>query len=193
MLGATACCWNYMRLHWNQSFNNDILYSMHHSGVTDSILVKVLLQLCQIPFTCVIFACCFCISFISSSCLDVILTFFVDGVIGKMDISFFCRFLTIRVFLCSKSCKSFLEEINLQRVKTCDKSINSKIILEAIYQVWIRDVLRDNIAWLPLDFLFAPNHFDASATRRSTRLHDVHMLVVLRFSVHCELTEVIRE
>ena len=57
--------------------------------------------------------------------------------------------------------------------------------------MWIGDVLRDNVAWFPLYFSFAPNYFDASTARGRTRLHDVHVLVILCLSVHRELTEII--
>ena len=110
-----------------------------------------------------------------------------------MNVSFFCRFLAIGVFLCGESCQSFLEQIYFQWIKASNKCIDPEIILEAIDQMWIRDVLRDNVARLPLDFCFAPNNFDASTARGRTRLHDVHVLVILCFSVHRELTEIIWE
>lgn len=57
----------------------------------------------------------------------------------------------------------------------------------------ITHILRYNIAWFPLHFLFLPNNFDASATRGSTWLHDVHVPIVISFPIHAKLAIVVRE
>ena len=164
---------------------------MHHCCVANATLVEVLLELSQIPFACVFIAC--SLTFSLATCLDVVLAFLVYRVICEVNVSFFCRFLTVCVFLSCESCQSFLEKVDLQRVKTCDESVDPEVIFEAIYEVRIGNVLRDNIAWLPLDLLLAPYNLDASAARGGTWLHDIHVLVVFCFSVHRELTEIVRE
>ena len=57
----------------------------------------------------------------------------------------------------------------------------------------IRDVLRDYEAWLPFYFLLATNNLDSTPARRCARLHNIHVLVVVCFSVHGELSEVVGE
>ena len=60
-------------------------------------------------------------------------------------------------------------------------------------QVRVRYILRNNIAWLSLDFLLAAYNLDSTTTGRSTWLHDVHVLVVVILSVHDELSVIVRE
>ena len=57
----------------------------------------------------------------------------------------------------------------------------------------IADVLGHNVAWLALDLLLLSDDLDATTTGRSTRLHDVHVLVIVSLSVHAELAIVIWE
>ena len=102
-------------------------------------------------------------------------------------------FLTVSVFLGGEPGQSLLEEVNFQGVKARHKRIDSQIVLEAVDKVRIRDVLRDYEAWLPFYFLLASNNLDSTAARRCARLHDVHVLVVVRLSVHRELPEVVWE
>ena len=71
--------------------------------------------------------------------------------------------LTICVLLCSEASQSLLKEVYLERIKSCDERIDTQIILEAIDQVWVADVLRNNVAWLALDFLLLPNDFNPTA------------------------------
>ena len=73
-------------------------------------------------------------------------------------------FLAISVLLCCKASQSFLKEVHLERIKASHERIYTQIILEAIDQVWVADVLRNNVAWLALDFLLLADYFDASAT-----------------------------
>ena len=57
----------------------------------------------------------------------------------------------------------------------------------------IADILRHNIAWLSLHFLLLADYFDASTARGRTWLHDVHVPVVISFSIHAKLAIVVRE
>ena len=57
----------------------------------------------------------------------------------------------------------------------------------------IADVLGHNVAWLAFDLLLLSDDLDAATTGRSTRLHDVHVLVIVSLSIHAELAIVIRE
>ena len=84
-----------------------------------------------------------------------------------MHILFVCGFLGVGVFLGGKSYKALLHQVYLERVKARDQGIDPQIVLIAVDQMWIGDILRDHIAWLPLDFLLAADDFDtAAATRR---------------------------
>ena len=84
---------------------------MHYRSIADAILFKVNFQLREIPFASVVFSGRLSFALVCTSCLDIVLTFFVDRIIGKVNVSFFCRFLAIGVFLCGESCQSFLEQI----------------------------------------------------------------------------------
>ena len=57
----------------------------------------------------------------------------------------------------------------------------------------IADVLRDNIARFSLNLLLLPDDFDSTATAGRTRLHYVHVSVVVRLAIHAELAVVIGE
>lgn len=110
-----------------------------------------------------------------------------------MHVSQIGRFLTIRIFLRGKSDKAFFEKVNLQWVESWHQRVDPQIILKSFDQVGIAHVLRDNIAWLSLHFLLLANDFNATTARRSAWLHDVHMSIVFWFSIHRELSVVIRE
>ena len=71
-------------------------------------------------------------------------------------------FLTVSVFLGGEPGQSLLEEINFQGVKARHKRIDSQIVLEAVDQVRVRDVLGDNEARFPLHFLLAADNFDST-------------------------------
>ena len=57
----------------------------------------------------------------------------------------------------------------------------------------IRNILRNYIARFAFDFSLAPYDFDAATARRRTRFHDIHVFVVVSFSVHAEFAVVIWE
>ena len=57
----------------------------------------------------------------------------------------------------------------------------------------VGNVLRDDIAWLSLHLLLAADYLDSTAAGRGTWLHNVHVLVVVRFAVHGEFPEVVGE
>ena len=52
----------------------------------------------------------------------------------------------------------------------------------------VANVLRHDVTGLALYLLFLTYDFDASATRWSWRLHDVHVPIVLSLTIHAELT-----
>jgi hypothetical protein len=59
--------------------------------------------------------------------------------------------------------------------------------------MWVRNILRDYIARLPLDFLFLPNNFNSSTATKSVGLHNIHVFIAVCFTFLSELAEVIRE
>ena len=60
--------------------------------------------------------------------------------------------------------------------------------------MWPLDILLDQVAGPTFgDFLHASDDLDAATAGRSTRLHDVHVLVIVSLSVHAELAIVIWE
>ena len=81
-----------------------------------------------------------------------------------MDITLIGCFLTVSVLLSGEPGQSLLEEVDFQRVEAGHKRIDSQIVLEAVNQMRIGDVLRDNVAWLPFYFLLAADNFDSTAT-----------------------------
>ena len=60
-------------------------------------------------------------------------------------------------------------------------------------QMWIRYILRDNVSRLSLHFLLLSHDLNTSSTTRGTWLHDIHVFVIITFSVHDEFSIVIRE
>ena len=59
--------------------------------------------------------------------------------------------------------------------------------------MWIWDILWDNEAWFSFHFLLAANDFDSTPTWLCTWLHNIHVLVVIGFSIHRKLSEIIGE
>ena len=57
----------------------------------------------------------------------------------------------------------------------------------------IAHILRHYVAWLAFDLLLLANNFDTASTRRCTRLHNVHVSIIFSFSIHAELSIVVRE
>jgi len=53
--------------------------------------------------------------------------------------------------------------------------------------------LRHYVAWLSLDLLLLAYYFDTASTGRCTWLHNVHVSVIFSFSIHAELSIVVRE
>jgi len=110
-----------------------------------------------------------------------------------MDVSLVASLLAVCVSLCCKSCETFLKQIDFERVKSRHESIDAQIVLETVNQMRVRHILRNDIAWFPFDFGLATNNLDTASTRGSTRLHDIHMLVIVSFTIHAKFAVVVWE
>ena len=95
-----------------------------------------------------------------------------------MHIGLINAFLRSRILLGCESSKSFLEHVDLERVKRCDQHVNAQVELEPIYKQRICNILGNDVACLSFDFLSTANNFDATATGRRIRLHYIHVLEV---------------
>ena len=194
MLGAPAHGGHNMRLYRDESLDDDILDPTQHRVVIDANLLKVVLELGQVPLTGVVFTTVvLSLASVGSRVLDILIILLVDGVVSQMDELLLGGFLGIGVFLGRESDQALLHQVDFERVKARYKSIDPQIVLEAMDQVGIADVLGDHIAWLPLDFLLLADDLDATSATGGAWLHDVHVLVVVIFSVHDELPVVVWE
>ena len=140
---------------------------MHHGFEINATLVKEVFQLGQVPFRGVLRIVVILImsrlSTVSSSVLDVVFVLFVHGVICQMDKALIRIFLTVGVLLSGETHQPLLKQIHLEGIKSGHKSVNSKIIFETFDQVWVADVLRDDVARLPFHLLLLTYDFDASS------------------------------
>lgn len=82
--------------------------------------------------------------------LDEVLGVFVDAEVGQMNelILFPLSF----VLPSSEPSQPILINVNFKWIKTCDKHINSKIILEIVYQMGVIDILRNQSVFAIVDF-----------------------------------------
>ena len=155
-----------MRLDGLQGFDDYILDAMHDCLEVDAALFKVVLQLGQVPLRGVlsILVRLGLLAAVTPRILDVVLVLLVDRVVGQVNESLIDVLLAIGVLLCCEASQSLLKEVHLERIKTGDECIYAQIIFEAIDQVRIANILRHNISWLALHFLFLADYFDATAT-----------------------------
>ena len=155
-----------MRLDGLQGFDDYILDAMHDCLEVDAALFKVVLQLGQVPLRGVlsILVRLGLLAAVTPRILDVVLVLLVDRVVGQVNESLIDVLLAIGVLLCCEASQSLLKEVHLERIKTGDECIYAQIILEAIDQVRVANILRHNISWLALHFLFLADYFDATAT-----------------------------
>ena len=139
---------------------------MHDCLEVDAALFKVVLQLGQVPLRGVlsILVRLGLLAAVTPRILDVVLVLLVDRVVGQVNESLIDVLLAIGVLLCCEASQSLLKEVHLERIKTGDECIYAQIILEAIDQVRVANILRHNISWLALHFLFLADYFDATAT-----------------------------
>ena len=139
---------------------------MHDCLEVDATLFKEVLQLGQVPLRGVlsIFFRLGLLAAVRPRILDVVLVLLVDRVVGQVNESLIDVLLAIGVLLCSEPSQSLLKEVHLERIESSDERIYAQIILEAIDQVRVANILRHNVAWLALHFLFLADYFDAAAT-----------------------------
>ena len=139
---------------------------MHDSLEIDARLFKEVLQLGKVPLRGV-FSILIMLCLLASVCpgvLYVVLVLLVDRVVGQVNEPLVDVLLTVCVLLCCEASQSLLKEVHLERIKAGDERIYAQIILEAIDQVRVANILRHNVAWLALHFLFLADYFDAAAT-----------------------------
>ena len=160
---------------------------MHDSLEVDATLFKEVLQLGQVPLRGVlriVFLILSRLTTVSTSVLDVVFILFVHGVVGQMDEALIRIFLTVGVLLGGETYQPLLKQIHLEGIKSGHKSVNSKIIFETFDQVWVADVLRDDVARLPLHLLLLTYDFDSTSAGGGAGFHDVHVSEILCLPIH---------
>ena len=102
-----------MGLYRYQSFNDNVFDPMHHARIANTTLLEMILKLCQVPFArvLIVLTATF-ISILLSTSLNVIFILLIDRVISQMDVSLFCGFLTVSIFLSCESGQSLFEEVD---------------------------------------------------------------------------------
>ena len=132
-----------MRLDGLQCFDDNILDAMHDCLEVDAALVKEVLQLCHVPFRGVlsILVRLGLLAAVRPGILDVVLVLLVDRVVGQVNEPLIDILLAIGVLLCCEASQSLLKEVHLERIKTGDERIYAQIILEAIDQVRVANIL----------------------------------------------------
>lgn len=88
-----------------------------------------------------------------------------------------------RVLLCCEACEAFLEEVDLKRVVAGHKDVDPQIVLQAIYQMGIRNVLRDEVAALLGYLVVGTEDRDTLAAGGSVRFHDEERVLLVSFSI----------
>ena len=71
----------------------------------------------------------------------------------------------IRVLLCGKPDQAFFQHKDLKRLEASDYNINSEIVLEPIYKMWVSDVLTDYISRLLVNLCILTDDLNSLATR----------------------------
>jgi hypothetical protein len=95
----------------------------------------------------------------------------VHAEISQMNESFADILDFSSVLVSSESSQSFLEHVNTQGIVTSNYDINSQVIFEIVYQVWICDILRYQRVFFIFYFCIFCNHFYASPASLISRLH----------------------
>ena len=116
---------------------------MHDCLEVDATLFKEVLQLGQVPLRGVlsIFFRLGLLAAVRPRILDVVLVLLVDRVVGQVNESLIDVLLAIGVLLCSEPSQSLLKEVHLERIESSDERIYAQIILEAVDQVRVANIL----------------------------------------------------
>ena len=110
-----------------------------------------------------------------------------------MDEALFQRCLRCRVGHCGKADQAIFKQVDFDRVKTCDKHVESQIVLVSLDQMWLADVFGDDASSSFIDGLFLSDDSDAFAAAGSIRFHNVHVFEVACLSVDCPALVVLWE
>ena len=117
----------------NTSLNDAILDSIHDLLIVDVVFLKPVPELPKIPFTRIFSI----IVFSSCPRFDVVIRLLVDTIVGQMHKSLLQRVWVIAVFLGGETYQSFLEQEDLQWFEAGHHYVDSEIVLESLYQMWI--------------------------------------------------------
>lgn len=167
------------------SFNDDVLYAALDDRPVNSVLLKPSLQHTEVPLAGV--------SVFISSILDVVVGPLVYRVVGQMDEALVQVLWVVRVFLSGEPNQPLLEQEDLERFEAGDEHVNAQVVLKAVDEVGVRNILRDYVPVLFVDLRLLADHLDAFAARTRCRLHNVHVLVPRAFALQTELAVVFRE
>jgi hypothetical protein len=156
----------------NASFNNHIFYATKNLVVIYTVFVEKVTKLHQVPFGGVF------LLFDGALVFNEVRSFFIDGIICEMNKSFFQHFGIIGIFLCCESNQTLIKQENFQRFKAGYHNIDSEIILVAVDQMRIRNILADNIIFFVIDLSFRANDSNSLTTGTGCGFHNIHMFVV---------------
>ena len=122
-----------MWLHWNQSFDYDILNSIESFVIIQSLLFKVLLKRSESPLGSKCFIC-LSITHCKAECL------FIHWIISEMHESLLQCSRICAVFLGSETNQALFEEINSKWIKARYKYVETEIIFSSVDEVRSRNI-----------------------------------------------------
>jgi hypothetical protein len=104
--------------------------------------------------------------------------FFVDGVVGEMDI-LFAQIVAVgrHVRLSCKPGQSLLVDVEAQGTDSAQQDIDSEVELESLNEEWTRNVLLHNVVLACLYLFYLLGQKDASALAVRLWLHDECLLL----------------
>ena len=104
------------------------------------------------------------------------------------------------VGLSAEPCHAFLVDVDTQRINTVEQDVDSQVILQVVYKVWVVDVVLDYVAassFILLGLLYRVQDVVHSSTQKYSLalgetiwLHDESLLVVLVSSLAKLISEV---
>ena len=103
-----------------------------------------------------------------------------------MDEPLFDRLFRASIFSSSKSHKTIMIDIDLQRIHRSHKNINSKIILVSIQKMRLVDILACHLSGRFGHSLLFMNHPDSSSTSVIVRLENIKRFLRLILSIELE-------
>lgn len=117
---------------------------------------------------------------------DKLFRMFIATEVSQMDVSLPCVFRLHIVLVCGESSQSLLEHVNPQRVVTSHQHVNPEVVFEIVYQMRIRDILRNEVIFFIPHLGIAGDHFYPSPAGLVRWLHYPQFPFLCSLSGHLE-------